>query len=425
MKLAQLSALSAAVLLASTAQANSFADDSSLNLELRNFFQERAKEQSGAYDTSASQWAQAIRFDYSSGYFENIVGLDLSAYYNLKLGASDISAADSNPGLLPREADGDSKSYGKTAFAVKFNLADMGVAKYGRFFLDTPLVNNSDSRSLPSLSEAFYADIAYEGLSAYGVWATKSNSKTEAGFDDYMQSGDSEAVKAVGASYDFGQGLGLSADYATQANFANKYLVEASYSQEMDQMTLGLAAQYGKFSLIGNTEDAEKANNADTSQSAWGVNANVAMGQASLGVSYTKVESIDAGTSELLGSYVYAWGMEGDEDDDSGYFGYNSIQYSDFHSNGQSAWGFNAGYDFAEFVDGLSASAIYVTGKTDPKGGDGVDENEFNLKVTYAFPQLEGLSAQLRYAKNTLETDAKDKITNDTRVIVKYNVAVF
>ncbi|MGI9276314.1 MAG: OprD family outer membrane porin [Endozoicomonas sp.] len=423
MKLAQLSALSAAVLLASTVQANSFADDSSLNLELRNFFMDRATEnRDGAdgSDDSSSQWAQAIRFDYSSGYFENIVGLDLSAYYNLKLGASNIDSLGNdktnNPGLLPGEADGDSKSYGKTAFAVKFNLADMGTAKYGRFFLDTPLVNNSDSRSLPSLSEAFYADIAYEGLSAYGVWAVKSNPKTEAGFDEYMTSGDKEPVKAVGASYDFGQGLGLSADYATQANFANKYLVEATFSQDLDQATLGLAAQYAKLSLIGDKKDDASD---DTSQAAWGLKASAGMGQASFGVAYTKVEST------TVGSFNPAWGMVGDADDDSGYFGYNSIQYSDFNSNGQSAWGFNAGYDFAEFVQGLSASAIYVTGKTDPKGSDGVDENELNLKVTYAFPQLDGLSAQLRYAKNTLETSEKDQVTNDTRVIVKYNVAIF
>ena len=68
----------------------------------------------------------------------------------------------------------------KQVMRSSFNLMDMGVLKYGRMQLDTPLVNDSDSRALPSMTEAFYGDIAYEGLSAHTVvWATKANSKRQ------------------------------------------------------------------------------------------------------------------------------------------------------------------------------------------------------------------------------------------------------
>ena len=251
MKLTRLSALSAAVMLATTAQANSFVDDSSLNIELRNHFQDRAVKD-GEGKGATSQWAQAIRADYSSGYFENIVGIDINAYYALKLGASNVDFANDpnnalSPGVLPYDSKGDSSSYGKTGYAIKFNLMDNGVAKYGRMQLDTPLINDSDSRALPSMTEAFYADYNYMGLSVFGVWATKANAKTRSGYDDYqapeteadIDAADpkvsKEAVKSIGGAYDFGNGLALNTAYAQQKDFAKRYLTEVTYGTEAVQ----------------------------------------------------------------------------------------------------------------------------------------------------------------------------------------------
>ena len=428
MKVLQLSAISAAILLATTAQANSFIDDGSLNVELRNHFHERGKEQT--VDASSSQWAQAIRADYSSGYFENIVGIDINAYYALKLGASNIddpTGSALTPGVLPHDSKGDSDSFGKLGYALKFNLMDMGVLKYGRMELDTPLVNDSDSRALPSMTEAFYGDIAYQGFSGYGVWATKSSDRTSAGFDDFMTKDkngkyNKEAVKALGGAYDFGNGLGLNAHYGMQTDFAKKYLTEATFSTEMNDIGIGVAAQYAQL----NRDGAAKADTGDTKTSAWGLKAGFDVQQLSLGLAYTKVKDSD------LGDYQFAWaGMNDDGSDinqsmdDTGYFGYNASQYSDFNKNAQKAIGLTAGYDFVGLVDGLSVDAAYVTSDF-KKDGNTLDEKEYNIKVTYAFPQVEGLSAQLRYAHNTEEqADAKDAVVKDTRIIVKYNVAVF
>ena len=426
MKAYQLSTLSAAILLATAAQANSFIDDGSLNVELRNHYHDRAKEQ--GTDKSASQWAQAIRADYSSGYFENIVGIDINAYYALKLGASNIDDANTNnpitPGVLPHDSNGDSDSFGKLGYALKVNLMDMGVVKYGRMYLDTPLLSDSDSRALPSMTEAFYGDITYQGLTAHGVWATKTSSRTDSGFNDYTTKGDDdkygkEAVKILGAAYDFGNGLTLSADYGTQAGFAKKYLVEGTYNTELDMFTLGLAAQYAKLNTIG----AEKASYSDdTSQHAWGVKADVGVQQLTLGLAYTKVQK------SQLGYFEHRWMGDNRDMDDTGYFGYNEVQYSHFNRGGQGAIGVSASYDFTGLVNGLSVGGIYVRGKDDPykSSSEKMTETEYNISVAYMFPQLEGLSAQLRYANNKSEqSGAEDEVVKDTRVIVKYNVAVF
>ena len=433
MKLTQLSVLSAAVMLASAAQANSFVDDSSLNIELRNFFNERSKEQKNSYDDSSSQWAQAIRADYSSGYFENIVGIDINAYYALKLGASNIDS-NANPGVLPVDSKGDSSSFGKTGYAIKFNLMDSGVAKYGRMQLDTPLINDSDSRALPSMTEAFYADYNYEGLSVFGVWATKANAKTRAGYDKYQTpktpadidaddpAYNSEPVQSVGGAYDFGNGLALNAAYAQQKDFAKRYLTEVTYeTSAVEGILIDAAAQYASSSTDGVWEKASKADSLDTKQKAWGLKVGAGFGAATVGLAYTKV---DDSSYRESGKFSSGWASDSD---DTGYFGYNAVQYSDFNARGQKAIGLNAGYDFADIVDGLSVNAVYVTSDYKDNNKNKLDEKEYNIKVTYEFPQVQGLSAQLRYARNTAEQsdDAKDVVVKDTRFIVKYNIAVF
>ncbi|WP_172806790.1 OprD family outer membrane porin [Endozoicomonas arenosclerae] len=417
MKLAQISALSAAIFMATSAQANAFLDDSSLNLELVNYSQTKTEDTSKKYSTS--QWAQGIKADFSSGYFENIVGLDFSAYYSLKLGASHADFG--NPGLLKVDSDGESHSYGKTAYAIKFNLADMGEAKYGRMFISTPLYGNSSSRVLPGLSEGFYADISVAGLSAHTAWIQEINKRAESGFDDFEADGDKQAVKIIGGSYDFGNGLQLSADYGTQTDFAKKYLTEISYSTELQGVDLGVAGQYAKFSSQGYLQDALKADPAqDTSQYAYGLKVTAGIAQANFGIAYTKVESSDA-TENFIAGWQAGTTPKDMAADDS-YFGYNSIQISDFNTSGQKAWGFTAGYDFAEFVDGLTVEGIYVIGDTKT-----ADETEYNIDVNYAIPQVEGLTARLRYAKNTVDPSGSgdDTVTTDTRIILKYNIAVF
>ena len=402
MKISQISALSAAIFLATSAQANSFVDDSSLNVELRNYYKQT--ETDSGNKNSDDQWAQGIRVDYSSGYFENIVGVDLGAYYSLKLGAS----KDSNVGLLMKDGDS-AKSYGKTAYAIKFNLMDMGVAKYGRMFLSLPLINDSDSRVLPSLSEAFYADVAYDGLTAHTAWVTKGNKKTQSGMSDMAINGEKQSVKTIGAAYDFGNGMMVAADYATQTDYTKKYLLSGSLATEMDGVALNFAANYGQNARQGDS----KVSNQDNEQNAFGLSASADLGAATLALTYTKVEETD------LGAYNDKW--SGD-DDETGHFGYNASQISDFDFNGEKAWGIKASYDFSEMVAGLNATAKYVKG--DYEGGD---EKEYNIDVMYMIPQIEGLSVRLRHAKNTNSPDAAsdDTVITDNRIITQYKLSVF
>ncbi|WP_263080205.1 OprD family porin [Endozoicomonas sp. Mp262] len=444
MKLARLNALSAAVMLASTAYANDFIDDASLDIHLRNYYKHDLKDDKGVNDNKSQiAWTQAVRINLSSGYYANLVGVDLGVHHALKLRGTDGRG---DTGLLLETTNSDGKEYvgyGKTSYAIKFNLMDMGVAKYGRMYMDTPLLSDSDSRSLPSLTEGFYAEGAFGAASVYGIIALKENPKGQSGFDNYGyvkgNDKDKQSVQIIGGGYDFGHGFYANLAYGQQKEIAKKYFADLNYSTELEGVGVDVGIQYGKNSISGKSKDDIDKNVAksDTNQYAWGAKAIATYGAASIGVTYTDVEKTD------IGSYQFEWGMtemsDGDQVmDSSGYFGYNALQYSDFNKSGQKAWGINASYDFDALVEGLSVYGAYVSGKVNEKGNVGSDdpdswtEKEYNLGVSYAVPMVEGLSAHVQYAHNTQEdkgtpknNQKKDVVTTDTRVIIKYDLAVF
>ena len=420
MKLAQLSALAAAMVVTSAVHANELLSEGSLDLNLQNYYLNasgnlHAPTLGTANSHSDTQWSQTISVDFVSGYYANVIGFDLGAHYALKLRGS----GDHTTGLLPVDANGDSGSYGKTSYAIKINLADMGVAKYGRMFLDTPLLNNNYSRSLPGLTEAFYAEGNFEGANLYGIWATKTNMRTESGFMDLMVGTDKKAVKVLGGGYDFGNGVAANLALGQQNDFYRKYYFDLGYAMDMQGVSLDSGFKYGRNTAIGATKDGIGTN--DEAQSVWGLDVTAGMHQATLGLSYQKV-------SQSGKDYISTWsGQTATEVDGGNFFGPNSMMISDFKYDGEKSWGIHAGYDFAGMVDGLSVSMAYGKGDIDTKGGVKGNEKEYNLKATYALPQVENLSISAQYAKNTTKVESSgDKATNkQVRIIAKYDFSVF
>ena len=414
MKLARLSALTAAMVLASAAQANDILSNGSLDIHLRNFYLD-AKTDSD----SDVQWSQAISADFVSGFYGNIIGFDLGAHYALKL-RGDNEAGDSGPGLLPVNPDGKSGSYGKTSYAIKVNLADMGVAKYGRMFLDTPLLNNNYSRSLPGLTEAFYVEGNLEGANLYGVWATKTNMRTESGFMDLMIGDKKEAVKVLGGGYDFGNGMAANLAVGQQSDYYRKYYFDLGYAMDMQDLFIDSRFQYGRNSALGAQKD--NLGSADDSQNVWGLNLTAEMQQATLGISYQRV-------SQSGNSFENTWsGQDSSQVDSGNFFGPNALMISDFNGDGQKSWALNAGYDFAGMVDGFSVDVAFAKGGVDSRANTGdTNEKEYNLTAAYALPQVENLSIAARYAKNTSKVKSTGETTTkkQIRLVVKYDMSVF
>ena len=411
MKRFTISALSTAIiaaLAATSAQAESFVDESKLNIHLRNYYkdQDYNKWNDGIAANKTeedSAWTQAFRADFESGYFADLVGVDFSAHYALKIDEDRGDDRDSGTGLLNKNSSNKGNSYGKVFGAVKVNLMDQGVAKYGRMRIDTPLLNDDDSRSLPSTVEALYADYSMAGLTAYGASASKHNFKYESGYDNYGYGTNKDSVDTIGAKYSM-DGISATLAYGNQTDYVTQFYADAAYTFPIDDsMSVKLGAQYGNRAAKGDYKDFLKGNLLPGQSLVddidwWGTMAALNMGHMDLSISFTSVEQVSKGTKEGLKSATHAWAVQGGAEDSTQFAGYNSVQIDDFNAAGEQSIQYKIAYDFSEMVEGLSAYALYVDGTLREDGKD-PSTSEYNVRVDYELPFLEGLTLTLRHAK--------------------------
>ncbi|WP_426416543.1 OprD family outer membrane porin [Aestuariirhabdus sp. LZHN29] len=439
----KISALAAAVVAASSvttvAQADAaaawdqFANDSKLSLHLRNFYHDRSRDNNGnvpGADQDQKSWAQAFRFDFSSGMAGNMVGVDAFGYYNQKL------AGDRGEGGLGTLRGADKQeSHGKSGAALKVNVADVALVKVGKFRMSGPMVNDSDSRNLPSVRQGAQIRSTFsESLNLYSQMVTGGSAKTNSGTAEYEVDGDRENVYVVGGDYTFGgigNGLLLSAAYGKQTNNAEGYYAAADIDFDItDGVNLALGTQYGATGLIGNAETAAKPLK-DDDISWFDVGAAVAFGPAKISVAYQSVEQQDDVDGYAFDTSSFAW--EGG-DDDTGFYGRNSVQIGDFNNNGEDSYQVRGDLNFADLgVPGLTLMARYIDGTVDKKSVGGTkddDETELDMEAAYTLQDgmAKGLKFRIRYAQyeyDTNEAGEKKFELDDFRFITTYTLSVF
>ncbi len=446
MKKFTISALGTAVLaaMAATASAdmmssgNSFVNDSKMNIHLRNFYKQMSEKEGSNSADKDKGWSQAIRANFESGYFANLIGVDLSMHYALKLTESRGDDKQGDTKLFRKGSDGKGHSYGKVFGSVKVNLMDQGMAKYGRMRMDTPLLNDEDDRSLPSTVEAFYAHYdVIPGFTVYTAVAKKHNERNQSSYDNYGYGTKKHSVKTLGAMYAI-DGLTATLAYGEQKEFAEQFYAEAGYTFPIDDsMIMSVGAQYGKKTTVGQFKDdnaasatAESKTFKDDDIDWFGLRAGLDLGKLDLSVSYTDVEQTSTSTNLGLSTASQGWSLYGNsvssDLDSTEFAGYNSAQIDDFYNAGERSFKYMAAYDFSDMVKGLRASALYVDGTVKQVGKD-ADTSEYNIRLDYAVPTLEGLTVTLRHARYESDEEGKanDEVEKDTRVVLTYDLAVF
>ena len=228
--------LAAATLSVQAAEPSSgFFNDSKLDLNLRSYYFNRDK--IGEADSVAL--SQALRLDFTSGYAYDIIGFDSSLFSAHKLSGD---SGKGGTGLL--EDDGSSqRGYAKIGQAyVKLKLGDKAKLKAGRMILNTPLLNDSDSRSTPSSTQAVMAEADLLGANVYAIWSDRSSSKTNESFDKYTDTAGNEyEVQVIGAGYTFENGLDINLAYAKADDVLKQSYVNVSFPYKIsDKMTLKL-----------------------------------------------------------------------------------------------------------------------------------------------------------------------------------------
>ncbi len=428
---------------------NSFFSDSSLTLHLTNYYRktsEKFESRMPDPDTKTmtqKAWAQGVNLNFKSGWFYNWVGLDLSSYYSLKLsgekGKSDV-------GLLKVNQNDDSKSesFGKVGYAVRLNLMDHGEIKYGRMTVDTPLFRSNDEFIVPTLYQGYFGHASWNNLMGYMGYFNKASDANMTRFDnlsaiDSKGKDKKQAVMVYGLQYSI-DNLMLRATQTKQDDYAQYTYADATYKMPIKNMgNFGFGAQYGSNKAIGegkNTlvnSDVDNEHGNKTSLNWWGVKFDWNKDNFSAGLSHVNIGSKSGATDKSS-----AWDMarmqvstEGETDTAVGndFIGYTAGLISGFDAPGTSSTRLDFGYDFSDFVKGLSTTVGYTGGTIKYNGADNRDVSEMDIAVKYDFPMVKGLSAEIQHGKYEAKWKAsgvsmKDS-GKDTRVMFNYQIAIF
>jgi len=374
-------------LTAATAATQAPAVMADVNVDLRTFYFNR--DFSEGTNESREALTQALRVDYV-GQATDSLTLGASLFANVKLADDGDSA---NTGLLDENEDG----YAKLGqIFADFSFTDTLSVKAGRWVVDTPLLNDSDSRATPSSTQAIKLSNSYESGKVYVLYSDRASGKTDSSFTKYRDgNGDSYGVALIGGDITLENGLTLTAAHGHADGFAKQTYLSAGM-QVNDQVAVGLIHYIG---------DGEGTNTANLDANMTNVFGSYTMGNLKLSAGYQTVSGDTA--------YNYGWGGA----DDNGLMTTNAVQIMDFNNQDEDSWQLRADYTVAA-VQGLSVMARHTDGEY-TNAGNKVDEAETNFEMAYAVQggALEGLNLRMRVSH--VEADAYDDI-NEIRLIANY-----
>ncbi|MCG8531423.1 MAG: OprD family porin, partial [Desulfovibrionales bacterium] len=400
-------------------------DDSMTELSLRNIYINRNYRNHRTAGTDrlpglAEAWSQGACLDISSGYYRDTVGFHGSWYGALKLVGDkakfgsgvlhEHSATPENGHLQARQT-----SYNKLG-QVYLNSRLGGEVlnaslRLGRMFINTPLLNDDDSRTTPSTTQGLFAEANYLNSSVYSVLSDRSSLKTQTGFHKYENSaGDSWKIYVLGGYLDLDNGLYFHIASGTAPDYKKRNYLNLSYNLKLAKKTdLLLDGQYQTAK-----SDGFKLKT-DLNSKLFNIATRLTMDSFGITLSYQQVNDNE---------FNYSWGGSDSTELNS----WNAVQVLDFNRKDEKSWQGRIDYSFAGLgIPGLSIMTRYIRGEyKDIDINSGRDrkrrEWEWSSDLKYSFRQgnLAGLTITLRNA--VVRGDNKNSAGNDFRFIVNHTL---
>ncbi len=385
-----------------TTQVAVAANEPSLNINLRTFYLNRDYH-NGAEDRVAA--SQAVRIDYVSPYYNDIIGFDASIFGALKL---DGQKEDELSGVL--KADGnDTDSYAKLGQAfVKLKLGENTELRAGRMVLQTALLWDDDARSTPSSTQAVKLDTNLGGADLYAIYSDRAVNMNGTKFEKYEANGEDYDLYVLGGGYTFDSGLSVQLAHGQADDYLRQTYLNASYPIKLangDSMLID--AHY-----YDGTDDGDLYDNGnDYDSTLFNLAGRYTTGDLTLTLSYQQIGG-DNG-------YDYSW--DGFDNDNHILMTWNSVHVLDFNSADEESLQLRADYNVSA-VPGLSFMARHTEGwdiDDNDTGATNLKESETDLEAKYVFQAgtLEGLSLRARVAH--VESDAGQDI-DAIRLIANY-----
>ena len=229
--------------------ASGFVEDSSANLNLRNFYINRNFTNPSYPQGKAEEWTQSFILDARSGFTPGAVGfgLDVLGLYSMKL---DGGGGTGGTQLLPLGSDGNpADDFGRLAVAGKVKVGKTQL-KVGEWMPVLPILRSDDARSLPqTFRGAQVTTQEIDGLIFYGGQFRANSPRNDSSIEHMFMQGKaaftSDRFNFAGAEYSFNDKRTMIGLWGAELKdiYQQQYL-QVVHSQPLGNWTLGANLGY-------------------------------------------------------------------------------------------------------------------------------------------------------------------------------------
>lgn len=434
---AAINASAAAVDLSDLAK-KAFYEDSSVNLHSFLYIRDRENKVDGKYKPQIENQTLQLALDYNSGYFKDVIGFDLWASTNLKLGdtvgQSEILLYDydcDDDGVADDACEKTNTSLNVASVKAKFGDEDAGLAMRAGY----TRINIGTIRSSWGLNPHAYrgAEVkASFGKLHFGyAWADQFKNDWSSSFKDlttkWHQGEDNmsgsekiDFIHTVGAIYELDKGV-IDVGYGEGKDFRKNWQVLVKYDVALSPATtLKTSAFYhgGKY-IDGDVSGIENA----STESYMGLSTALKKGGFTASLGYSQTDASDAKDYNFR---LTAWANS-----DHRNFLQTKSQLDDYTADGTKAIKSGLDYNFASWgIPELSAgvSANYgwnvVTDATAAKEDRTYDGTmysvDYNIRYSFLDGGLKGLNVKFypAYLRSS-DTNYKES-RNDMKLMFNY-----
>ena len=395
-----------AAVLPSSIFAQGLADDTTANLNLRNFFFQRHFTAPGVAQKQAREWTQSFIFDLRSGFTSGTVGVgvDVLGKYAVKLdgGAGRYGAL-----LLPKDGDGEpATSFGRLGVALKVRVSATQL-KVGEWMPNLPIVTADDFRALPQTFEG--AQLSSQELKHWTFYAGQFN-KTSLRNDSSME--DLTFGSARSDAFNF-----LGGDYLSTSKTVTLRLWSGQLKDIYQQQYVGLQQRWPLSPALtlntnlgyfwGKDDGSAKAGRLDNRTASLMLGLGVYQHTFSLGLQRV---SGDTGWMRIAGT--------------GGIYLANNTYNHAFDNPREKSWQLRYDLDFAGYgIPGLSLMTRYVHGEDVrlPKVADGSEwVRETELGYVIQSGRLKNLA--MRWRNSSVRRNFNSADYDENRLIVSYPI---
>ncbi|KAA0695898.1 outer membrane porin, OprD family [Halopseudomonas laoshanensis] len=384
-------------------ESEGFIEGSSATLSNRTMNFNRDFRSSGAGQSKRDETATGFVLNFESGYSRGPIGLgfDTISMLGIKLDSTSDSAG---TGILPSsQGDTGPSNYSEIRGAVKANILNDTVLRYGVHLPENPVIAYDDARLLPNHYSGY--SVTNSTIDGLFVEAGRMDDRGEMAFSSENDGAfglEDEKVVYLGGTYEFSDALGATLYTSKADELWKRHFAGLSYTFDLAE-GLSLSTDLAHYETSNESSVDEYDNKASS------IGVTLGAGNHGFTLAAQRMGG-DAGFAYLDGAIFIA----------------NSVQYLDFNAKDEKSYQARYDYDFEGLgIPGLTFMTRYIRGSdidTDFAGGtrDTRWERDTNISYTMQAGMLEGVNVLWRNATIRQDAELDGGDVDENRLIVSY-----